>query len=153
MTKELLSKLYYHNGYLFWAETISSRAQKDSPAGTKKQNGYYEIQYKKKRYYSHRLIWEMFFGPIPKDKIIDHIDRNPSNNLINNLRCINQSINLHNTNERSTNKSGYKGISWDKKQKKWCGAISYRGKRIFRIWLDSIEDVNNILIEQRKYIK
>lgn len=40
-------------------------------------------QYTKK---SARLIWEAFYGPC--EQTIDHIDRQPSNNNISNLRCV-----------------------------------------------------------------
>lgn len=38
----------------------------------------------------HRLIWEHVNGPIPKDRIITHIDGNKLNNNIANLQCITQ---------------------------------------------------------------
>tara|TARA_R110000823_G_scaffold143424_1_gene273688 strand:+ start:2418 stop:3032 length:615 start_codon:yes stop_codon:yes gene_type:complete len=41
-----------------------------------------------KLFYLHRLIWENFIGDIPEGLQIDHIDENPRNNNINNLRLI-----------------------------------------------------------------
>lgn len=146
---DLLAKLYYMDSNLYWAETISNRAVKDTLAGTQKQNGYREIQYKKKRYYVHRVIYTIFYEDIPPNCIIDHIDQDPSNNDPTNLRCIPQSLNLHNTTKRSTNTSGYKGISWDKKQNKWVAALSYRGIRIYRKYFDNILEANNALIIER----
>ena len=35
---------------------------------------------------AHRIIYEMFNGPIPKGYVVDHIDRNKLNNRIDNLR-------------------------------------------------------------------
>ena len=77
--------------------------------------------------YLHRLV----FGNLDENSI-DHIDGNPSNNVISNLRCINHNQNLLNIKPRSTNKSGFLGISWDKKQNNWVAALSYKGKRVFR---------------------
>ena len=40
------------------------------------------------RIYLHRLVYETFKGPIPKDMEIDHIDGNKHNNHIDNLRLV-----------------------------------------------------------------
>ena len=42
----------------------------------------------------HRLVYETFIGPIPKDMLIDHIDGNRANNKLNNLRLVTQSENM-----------------------------------------------------------
>ena len=129
----------YKDGYLYWKQTLSSRAIKNTIAGTLKQNGYWEIQHNKIRYYAHRLIWELFNGPIPDNFIVDHINRNPSDNRIENLRLLNQNQNLLNVKARSHNKSGYLGISWDKSYNCWVAALSYKKKRVFRKYFKDIE--------------
>lgn len=47
-------------------------------------------------YKMHRVVIELFIGPIPKGYVVDHIDGNPSNNNINNLRVCTQKENIHN---------------------------------------------------------
>ena len=122
----------YENGNLYWKETFHNKARKGHIVGTKKQNGYYEVQYQYKRYYIHRLIWEYFNGPIPTNQVVDHINGIPYDNRIENLRLLNHNQNLINIDKRSTNKSGYRGISWDKTHQCWVAALSYQGKRVFR---------------------
>lgn len=39
----------------------------------------------------HQYIWEKANGPIPKDHIIHHIDNNPYNNSIDNLKLVTRS--------------------------------------------------------------
>lgn len=39
----------------------------------------------------HRIIWEAFYGIIAPKMEIDHIDKNPSNNSLSNLRCLTKS--------------------------------------------------------------
>lgn len=38
------------------------------------------------RHMAHRIIWVMFYGEIPTDKMIDHINGDPFDNRIENLR-------------------------------------------------------------------
>lgn len=46
----------------------------------------------------HRLVWETFKGAIPEGMQIDHIDGNPENNSLNNLRCVTAEENSNNPN-------------------------------------------------------
>lgn len=43
---------------------------------------------KGKHFLLHRVVWESFNGPIPKGKEIDHIDKNPQNNNLDNLHLV-----------------------------------------------------------------
>lgn len=74
--------------------------------------GYYETAKDNKIVGKHRLVWETVHGPIPTDLVIDHIDRNRTNNDINNLRAVPSYINKRNVKSRSN--TGEKYISRDK---------------------------------------
>lgn len=53
--------------------------------------GYYQITSRKEGYegqYLHRLIFEAHYGKIPKGIVIHHLDENPLNNHINNLKAV-----------------------------------------------------------------
>lgn len=52
----------------------------------------------KKDYRVHRLVYIVYIGYIPDDRVIDHIDGNTSNNSLSNLRCVTQSENCQNPN-------------------------------------------------------
>ena len=80
-------------------------------AGYKKTDGYWSVQIGWNAIYLHRVIWEMHYGPIPEGYRIDHIDRDPDNNRIENLRLASRSENGCNQKRSSRNKSGYKNIS------------------------------------------
>lgn len=56
--------------------------------GTKDKDGYYKVCINLKRYYVHRLIAEAFIINSENKPVIDHIDRNPSNNDVANLRWV-----------------------------------------------------------------
>lgn len=53
---------------------------------------------KRKVFYVHRRIWEIHYGPIPKDMKIDHKNGNSLDNRIENLRCVTQRENIRNSN-------------------------------------------------------
>ena len=69
--------------------------------------------------YGHRICWFLHYGRWPTYGL-DHINRVKTDNKINNLRDVPQSINLENTGVRKSNKSGYKHVSWDSARGMWC---------------------------------
>ena len=58
----------------------------------------------------HRLVAEAFIPKVDGKDIIDHIDRDSSNNKADNLRWATHSENMLNTNIRSDNTSGEKNV-------------------------------------------
>lgn len=101
--EELKTLLYYDkNSGIFY------RIKTSSPAGYTMNTGYVMIRVHNIRYYAHKLAWLYEYGEYPI--MIDHIDKNRSNNRISNLRLTNYKENIRNTNLYSNNTSGYKGI-------------------------------------------
>ena len=94
------------------------------PRIVKKDYGYisYEVYISKdggKQFHKkiHRLVAEAFI-PNPDNRTeIDHKDRDPSNNHVDNLRWATRSENCLNTKVRSDNTSGHKNIYWNKSRK------------------------------------
>ena len=72
------------------------------------------ISGKSKMYYCHRIIWELFNGPINVKMQIDHKNINRSDNLILNLRLVTRKRNLRNSHMSSRNKSGVTGVFQNK---------------------------------------
>ena len=81
---------------------------------------------KNKTGYLHRAIVTKHYGEIPKGMVIDHKDRNPLNNSLNNLRICTQAENTRNSKGRG-GKSKYKGV-FKNRQGKWTAQISRKGK-------------------------
>jgi len=71
--------------------------------------------------------------------IVDHKDRNSLNNNIENLRELTNSQNLRNSDKRRKGSSIYKGVSWQKKAKKWI-AYFYINNKLNHLGLFENED-------------
>ena len=94
---------------------------------------YIQISINKKSYYLHRVIYKYFnedwdITDSSRDNQIDHIDINPTNNKIENLRVVNHSMNMRNKNKFKNSSSKYKGVSWYKITNKWLSQIRINGK-------------------------
>ena len=74
--------------------------------GCNNGHGYLCVKYRGKKYKVHRLVLDAFVGPAPKDKPeADHIDRNPLNNNVSNLRWVSRCENCRNTMKQDRVKS------------------------------------------------
>jgi hypothetical protein len=141
MKEKLLTDFTYRDGNLYW-NVNRSRMKVGDLAGAIDNKGYRVVSWNSKSYKVHRLIFMMFYGYVPK--FIDHIDADPSNNRIENLRPTTTSQNLCNTRIRVNNTSGVKGVSWHKPTSKWQVKISIDGKDTHLGLYDSIDQAKQI---------
>lgn len=128
--KELLERLEYNpdTGIFTWKVSPSNNISIGDIAGcVKKDSGYIVISLKGKSYRAHRLAWFYCFNEWPQN-LIDHIDKNTSNNKLENLREATKSQNQQNTNLQCNNTSGYKGVYWHTSAKKFMAQIKILGK-------------------------
>lgn len=73
-----------------------------------------------------RYIWLWVFGFIPKNMLVEHKDRDRTNNKLNNLRLASYSENGYNL--LYHNQHGYKGVTYDPLRKKcWRAQIRING--------------------------
>jgi hypothetical protein len=83
------------------------------------------------KFMAHRLVWEAFNGPIPKDKVMDHIDGNKLNNRLDNLRLASHAQNNMNVGKiNKITKSIYKGLQYVKRNinKPWEARFRFCNK-------------------------
>lgn len=76
-----------------------------------KEKKYYRVYCLNRSYAVSRIIWEIFNGEIPEGKQIDHININPQDNRIDNLRIVDNIHNSQNRRKYKTNSSGVTGVS------------------------------------------
>jgi hypothetical protein len=67
----------------------------------------------------------------PKDKLVDHINFDTLDNQRSNLRICTESQNQIHSRKPITNKSGYKGVFWYKRDKKWQVQIKFNHEAIY----------------------
>lgn len=127
---------------LRWKTNRGKKMKLGDIAGRLGNDGYYRVGINYKTYSIHRIVYALFhdleLDQLPK--YVDHIDRNPSNNDPDNLRPCTQSQNIANTDRYKNNTSGFKGVSWCKRDKEWIARINIYGKNRFLGRFDSIED-------------
>ena len=93
------------------------------------KNGYYYVclynkNFKKTKFYIHKLVAYHFLEKINDTDVIDHIDRNRLNNNYSNLRFVSLRDNLCNRNKQQNATSIYKGVYYNKKRKKYIATIT-----------------------------
>jgi hypothetical protein len=91
----------------------------------KNGNGYYARRWANGR--QVRLHQEVF-GEVSAGMVIDHANRCGLDNREQNLRACTHRENLCNTAMSSHNKTGYRGVSFDKNRNKWQATISVKGR-------------------------
>jgi hypothetical protein len=133
ITQAQLHQLFDYNPEtgIFIRKIKTSNNAKIGVSGTDNGIGYIKLCINSKLYFAHRLAWLYVYGVFP-NKNLDHINNNPSDNRICNLRLANQSENMQNTEKRKTNTSGYKGVTLRKDTGKWSAQITKNYKN-FRL--------------------
>lgn len=117
----------YKNGFLIRKIDVGNSISGTVMAYSHGNGGYTSTPVNGKLYKTHRLIWLYHNGYMPEGQI-DHIDRNKSNNKIENLREVSQRCNNINSKISKKNTSGVTGVTWHKSKKIWQSQITIRRK-------------------------
>lgn len=129
MPQKLLHELLNYDrttGGWVWLVSLNRKIKVGQPAGClDKSTGYVVIRINGYKYKAHRLAWTYVYGDYPKGEqpYIDHIDGNPSNNRIVNLKVSSGAENMRNQKKHSRNTSGVTGVSC---VSKWNGTRTKR---------------------------
>lgn len=130
----LQSILQYKEGNLYWKIRPSQGTKIGDIAGSI-SNKYGQIYIHNCAYKVHRIIFMMHYGYVSDQ--IDHIDGNPLNNKIENLRAVTTSQNQLNRKISPNSKTGYKGVSFHSQTGRYQVRVSINGKdKYFGIYED-----------------
>lgn len=117
---EILTKVVYSETsptYLVWNQDIicnnAIRYKAGSTAGYRTKTGYYSVGLNGKHYRVHRIVFSLCNPDINiTNLVIDHIDGDPSNNRITNLRAVSHQVNNRNLTERTIKRELPTGVYW-----------------------------------------
>lgn len=101
--------------------------------------GYVTIHLCGRNHFAHRLAWIMVHGSIPSGYMIDHANRDKSDNRICNLRLATHADNLRNSKTRPDNTSGVKGVHYDRARGKWKVSVGRRCVGRFETMAEAID--------------
>ncbi len=124
----------------------SSRYQKEIYGSA--SNNYKVIKIDGTIHRVHRLMWLFKHKIMPN--IIDHKDRNPSNNKMLNLKNVTQQQNARNCNMSKNNKSGVTGVIWYKNYEKWRAYIMINRKQKTLGYFSNFDDAVEARVEANK---
>lgn len=147
---EELRQLLRHDadtGLMFWREKPEAHVASDRPSTRQRiarnwnarfagkpaftnvsKRGYLNGVINCKRYYAHRVIWALHYGKWPALHL-DHINGDPLDNRISNLREVTVAQNLRNQSISAANKTGFHGVWYDKARDAYQAYITQDGTR------------------------
>lgn len=108
MTPEKLKELVHYNPNTGEFTRLSG-PHAGKPMGSTDSSGHRQTRVNGKTYLMHRLAWFYVYGVWPAEDL-DHIDRNPLNNSIKNLRECSRRQNCWNRGPAPNNTTGFKGV-------------------------------------------
>lgn len=127
---EVVRDLLHYNpetGIFTWRKCFKN-VHAGEKAGTKISIGYIILGVDNCRVFAHRLAWFYVYGVWPPE-YVDHINGDRADNRLSNLRLASHSQNAWNGALRSTNTSGYRGVSWSKSKERWVARLFKNNKQ------------------------
>tara|TARA_R100000544_G_C2213965_1_gene53513 strand:+ start:366 stop:935 length:570 start_codon:yes stop_codon:yes gene_type:complete len=161
LTAEIARELLTYNpdtGKLFWKER-SAKYFKNFKMSRKSWNtkwagkeAFKAITYRKsgqigrldgrllnKKYLAHRIAWLIYYSEWPKNEI-DHINQDPTDNRIENLRDVTHAENNKNRTLQNNSTTGYSGVSFYKRHGKYRAEICINNIKKHLGYYDTVEE-------------
>ena len=142
LTIEALKEQLHYNletGVFNWKVPRRGRRLDREAGGVNNNCTYKTITLEGQQYLVHRLAWFYVHGEWPVGNL-DHINRNPADNRIANLRQATVAQNA--ANSFGFGSSGYKGVYWSTKGQKWKSQITVNYKSIHLGLFDTPEEAH-----------
>jgi len=149
---DLVSILDYcpDTGVFTWKRNYGAISMAGKVAGCPNDEGYTIITIKKKSYKAHRLAWMYVHGSFPA-QFVDHVNGVRDDNRISNLRDMSNRGNQRNVVAPNVNsKSGLRGASWSKTDRKWRAQIKIGGRELTLGSFDTKEEAHSAYMEAKR---
>ncbi len=134
ITQDIVRDLFTYSpdtGILVRAKKVKGGVNAGDEVGLSVNSaGYKQVTINGKSYLLHRIIWLYVNGSLPVE-IMDHINRDKTDNRICNLRLVSKRENNINQGLRKDNTTGYKGVSYSKSKRKYVSHMRDIGKRVY----------------------
>lgn len=142
---EKLRELFAYDpksGVLTW-RVSRGRVRPGVIAGEQTKLGYRVLRVDGVRFSCHRAIYKMAHGVDPGSYDVDHINGNPSDNRIENLRLVSHGQNMRNGKLRKNNTTGRRGVVWRAELGKYQAQITFRGRNNYLGLFDSADEASD----------
>tara|TARA_A100001201_G_scaffold126849_1_gene111399 strand:+ start:86 stop:577 length:492 start_codon:yes stop_codon:yes gene_type:complete len=150
-SKDRLHQLFnYQDGQLIYKVKQGNRKKGDIAGCKFYDKDYVRINVDGISYTKHRLVYQYHHGNLTEEDIIDHIDRDPGNNSIENLRIVSKSINNLNSGLPKHNTHGYKGVS--KNGNRFMARIMINGNFEYLGAYDTLEEAHQAYMKRHNEI-
>ena len=128
--KRIKELLHYdeHTGMFSWKVYMGGNIFPGDKAGSKYSNAI-NIGIDGKQYLAHRLSWIYVYGENP-DRIVDHKNRDPYDNRLDNLRLATYRQNQYNRNLNKNSTTKVKGVTYNKRHGRYIAYININSKYI-----------------------
>lgn len=149
LTQDRLKELF-----LYEPETgkFTRKSTPNRKVGSVTSHGRLNIFIDYQQYYAHRLAWLYVYGSWPVADV-DHIDGNPLNNAIENLRDVSRSVNMQNIKRaRKDSHSGLVGVLKDKRKDRYMAYICVDGGRKYLGTFDTAEQANAAYLSVKRLV-
>ena len=94
----------------------------------------YAVRFKDGSTWMHREV----LGQAPFERAeSDHVNRDRLDNRKANLRWVTHAQNMQNRPVHKNSKSGYRGVSFDKRDRRWRGEVKVNGRKVWRCYFDN----------------
>jgi len=130
ITQDVIKNILEYNQYsgkFIWKNCAGRRKRNGDTAGFKDSQGYVKIKIFGKSHFAHRVAFIYMTGRSPVEEI-DHVNLVKDDNKWSNLREATRLQNSMNKWKRKHNRSGFKGVSFHKRCKKWVAQIQKNKK-------------------------
>lgn len=152
ITQEELKELFSYDPLtgVFTRKMDGRKWKAGSVAGGLNNTGYIAIEINGSSYVAHRLAWIYMSGDIPEGMQIDHINGDRSDNRFDNLRLAKgHGEQAQNRKKRTDNSSGFVGVNWRKRERKWHARICVKGVRHELGFFDTPEEANKVYVKAK----
>ena len=153
LTQEELKRVLKYDcktGVFTWKVNPCKNMKSGTVAGSVHSRGYRYISIGEKKYLAHRLAWLYAHGCMPPDQV-DHINGRKGDDRLINIRLANRSENQQNKYKpKSDSKSGFLGVCFSKRDKKWKAQIHLGGRNTHLGLFFTPEDAHQAYLEAKR---